>query len=116
MIMNNKMSNWDLKVKFDTAFDKIFFSNDFKNAMLNKFGIAPAGMTFDTRYNDDVSEIYFVLVSKSYGYEYSGERVVGDYSLNKFEFSREMFDFAIDYLSMNARELWAEIINYEFAY
>ena len=116
MIMNNKMSNWDLKVKFDTAFDKIFFSNDFKNAMLNKFGIAPAGMTLDTRYDDDVSEIYFVLVSKSYGYEYSGERVVGDYSLNKFEFSREMFDFAIDYLSMNARELWAEIINYEFAY
>ena len=116
MIMNNKMSNWDLKVKFDTAFDKIFFSNDFKNAMLNKFGIAPAGMTLDTRYDDDVSEIYFVLVCKSYGYEYSGERVVGDYSLNKFEFSREMFDFAIDYLSMNARELWAEIINYEFAY
>lgn len=116
MIMNNKMSNWDLKVKFDTVFDKIFFSNDFKNAMLNKFGIAPVGMTFDTRYDDDVSEIYFVLVSKSYGYEYSGEMVIGDYSLNKFEFRREMFDFAIDYLSMNARELWAEIINYEFAY
>ena len=114
--MNNKISNWDLKVKYDTAFDKIFFSNDFKIAMLNKFGIAPTGMTFDTRYDDDVSEPYFALCCKLYGYEYSGERVVGDYSLNKFELSKEMFDFAIDYLAMHARELWADIINYEFTY
>lgn len=111
-----KLSNWDLKVKFDTAFDKIFFSKEFKNAMLKKFGIAPRGMTFDTRYDDDVSEIYFVLVSKRYGYEYSGEIIIGDYSLNKYDFSREMFDFAIDYLAMNDRELWAEITNYEFTY
>ena len=116
MIMNKKMSNFDLKVKFDTAFDKIFFSKEFKNAMLKKFGICPNGMTFDTRYDDDVSEIYFILVSKSYGYEYSGERVVGDYTLNKFEFSKDMFDFAIDYFAMNDRETWAEIVNYEFGY
>ena len=70
--MTKKMSNFDLKVKFDTAFDKIFFSKEFRNAMVKKFGICPNGMTFDTRYDDDVSEIYFVLVSKSYGYEYSG--------------------------------------------
>ena len=114
--MNKKMSNFDLKVKFDTAFDKIFFSKEFINAMVKKFGICQKGMTFDTRYDDDVSEIYFILVSKSYGYEYSGERVVGDYSLNKFEFTEEMFDFAINYLSMNDRETWTEIINYEFGY
>lgn len=114
--MNKKMSNWDLKVKFDTALDNIFFSKEFRIAIMKKFKIAPNGMTFDTRYDDDVSEIYFVLVSKKYGYEYSGEHVIGDYTLNKFEFSREMFDFAIDYLAMNNRDLWNEIINYEFTY
>lgn len=114
--MNGEMDNFDLKVKFDTAFDKIFFSNGFKNAMVKKFGICPNGMTFDTKYDDDNSKIYFVLVSKSYGYEYSGERVIGDYTLNKFEFSKEMFDFAIDYFIMNDYETWAKIDNYEFRY
>ena len=114
--MSKKMSNWDLKVKFDTAFDKLFFSSKFKNSMIKKFGYCPNGMTLDTRYDDDASEIYFVLVSKKYGYEYSGDIVIGDFTLNKFEFSREMFDFAIDYLAMNDRDTWSEIVNYEFSY
>ena len=114
--MNGKMCNFDLKVKFDTIFDKIFFSNGFKNAMVKKFGICPNGMTFDTRYDDEESKIYFVLVSKNYGYEYSGEKVIGDYTLNKFDFSKEMFGFAIDYLVANNYETWVEIADYEFRY
>lgn len=114
--MNGEMCNFDLKVKYDTTFDKIFFSNEFKNAMVKKFGICPNGTTFDTRYDDEESKIYFVLVSKNYGYEYSGERVIGDYTLNKFEFSKEMFDFVIDYFATNDHETWTEIFNYEFGY
>lgn len=110
------MSNFDLKIKFDKAFDKLFFSKNFRAEMTKKFGMCPTGMTIDTCYNNDDSEIYFKLVSKNYGYEYSGEMVVGDYTLNKFIFTQEMADFAISYIRNNAPDLFDEIKTFEIVY
>lgn len=110
------MSNFDLKIKFDKAFDKLFFSKNFRAEMTNKIGICPKGITFDTCYDNDDSEIYFKLVSKNYGYEYSGEMVVGDYTLNKFVFTQEMADFAISYIRNNAPDLFDEIKAFEIVY
>ena len=105
-----------LKIKFDTAFDNLFYSKEFKDAMLKKFGIVPAGITFDTRFDDDVSEPFFCLCCKKYGYEFSGERVVGDYTINKYKFTREMFEFCMDYTDNVSKEIYNEMINYDFTY
>lgn len=105
-----------LKIKFDTAFDNLFYSKEFKDAMIKKFGIVPAGLTFDTRFDDDVSEPFFCLCCKKYGYEYSGERVVGDYTINKYKFTREMFEFCMDYTDNISKEIYNEMINYDFTY
>lgn len=105
-----------LKIKFDTAFDNLFYSKEFKDAMIKKFGIAPAGLTFDTRFDDDVSEPFFCLCCKKYGYEFSGERVVGDYTINKYKFTREMFEFCMDYTDNVSKEIYNEMINYDFTY
>ena len=104
-----------LKIKFDTAFDNLFYSKEFKDAMIKKFGIVPAGLTFDTRF-DDVSEPFFCLCCKKYGYEFSGERVVGDYTINKYKFTREMFEFCMDYTDNVSKEIYNEMINYDFTY
>ena len=105
-----------LKIKFDTAFDNLFYSKEFKDAMIKKFGIVPAGLTFDTRFDDDVSEPFFCLCCKKYGYEFSGERVVGDYTINKYKFTREMFEFCMDYTDNVSKEIYNEMINYDFTY
>ena len=105
-----------LKVKFDTAFDNLFYSKEFKDAMIKKFGIVPAGLTFDTRFDDDASEPFFCLCCKKYGYEFSGERVVGDYTINKYKFTREMFEFCMDYTDNVPKEVYNEMINYDFTY
>ena len=105
-----------LKIKFDTAFDNLFYSKEFKDAMIKKFGIVPTGLTFDTRFDDDVSEPFFCLCCKKYGYEFSGERVVGDYTINKYKFTREMFEFCMDYTDNVSKEIYNEMINYDFTY
>lgn len=105
-----------LKIKFDTVFDNLFYSKEFKDAMIKKFGIVPAGLTFDTRFDDDVSEPFFCLCCKKYGYEFSGERVVGDYAINKYKFTREMFEFCMDYTDNVSKEIYNEMINYDFTY
>ncbi len=109
-------NQFKLKIKFDTAFDNLFYSKEFKDAMVKKFGIVPAGLTFDTRFDDDVSEPFFCLCCKKYGYEFSGERVVGDYTINKYKFTREMFEFCMDYTDNVSKEIYNEMINYDFTY
>ena len=109
-------NQFNLKVKFDTAFDNLFYDKKFKEEMLKRFKVVPAGLTFDTRFDDDVSEPYFLLCCKRYGYEYSGERVIGDYVINKYNISREMFDFCLDYTDNVDKEIYDEIVNYDFTY
>lgn len=104
------MGNFDLKVKYDTQLDELFFSKDFKNAMLKQFGISPAGLTIDTRYDDDESDIYFYICCKEYGYDFSGERVVGDYMLRKYNLSDDMEQFCVNYLAEKAPELYEEMV------
>ena len=110
-------SQFNLKAKYDPAFDNLFFDKKFKNEMLKRFKVVPAGLTFDTRFLDDADpEPYFVLCCKRYGYEYSGERVVGDYVINKYKFSKEIFDFCMEYLSNLESPIYHEIIDYEFTF
>ena len=111
--MNREKFN--AKVKYDNFFDDVFFSKEFKNALIKEFGYAPYGMTFDTCFLDD-SEIYFKLVSKSYGYEYSGEHVIGDYTLNKFNFTENIFNFTINYIKSNYLDFWEDVKEYTFIY
>ncbi len=104
-----------LKVKYDTAFDNLFFSTDFKQKMTAKFGVCPQGTTFDTSYDDDNSPVYFKIVSKSYGYEYSSfDRVVGDFMLNKYDYTQEMGAFLLEYIAEKDPELAREIYGYDF--
>ena len=44
-------NNFDLKVKYDTFFDEIFFSKDFTNKMVENFKYCPSGLTIDTKIN-----------------------------------------------------------------
>ena len=96
------MENFDLKVKYDTQLDNLFFSKDFKNSMLAQFGIAPAGLTIDTRYD-----------KKRYGYEYSErDHVIGDYSLTHYKLTDDMEQYCVDYLAEKEPELYEEMIKY----
>ena len=109
------MENFDLKVKYDTQLDNLFFSKDFKNSMLAQFGIAPAGLTIDTRYDKDAGfgDIYFAICCKRYGYEYSErDHVIGDYSLTHYKLTDDMEQHCVNYLAEKKPELYEEMIKY----
>ena len=109
------MENFDLKVKYDTQLDNLFFSKDFKNSMLAQFGIAPAGLTIDTRYDKDASfgDIYFTICCKRYGYEYyERDHVIGDYSLTHYKLTDDMEQHCVNYLAEKEPELYEEMIKY----
>ena len=108
MISKNMEKYNEIKDKYDTIFDNLCFSKEFKNAMLEKFGYCPGGLTADTRYNETTSNLYFVICCKEYGYEYRGERVTGDYVIKDYEVNDEMFQFVLQYIADN---LDIEIVN-----
>lgn len=101
-----------LKVKFDKLFDDVFFSKEFKNFILENTGYCPNGLTFDTNINDKgVPE--FMSLCKEYGYDCSGERVIGDYTLGKTPTNMEQLtNLMLEYLKENKKDLYDEIINY----
>ena len=80
------MENFDLKVKYDTQLDNLFFSKDFKNSM---------------------------LAQKRYGYEYSErDHVIGDYSLTHYKLTDDMEQYCVNYLAEKEPELYEEMIKY----
>ena len=105
---------FDLKVKYDKLFDKLFFSRDFRIKMTEKFSYCPRGITFDTCLNEKTGNIYFNACCKDYGYEYhSWDRVVGDYSV-RCGVNDEMFNYMMEYLYDHLdKEMIDELNTYE---
>lgn len=65
------------KFKYDKMLDDVFFTSKFKQYIVEKCKYCPDGLTIDTNIIHD--EIKFVVCTKKYGYEFSGERVPGDF-------------------------------------
>jgi len=103
------------KVKYDTILDDIFFSKEFKDFIIKKFGYCPNGLTFDT-YADGDKPIEFICRCKKYGYEYSGERVIGDYRIENppsIELAKYAYEM-LKYLQDNYPTIYEEIAKYDF--
>lgn len=105
----------DLKIKYDKTFDNIFFSKEFKNFIVEKFGYCPNGLTFDTEIKNDKPE--FTCCCKKYGYDYpSTDRVIGDYQIDNpspvdlEKYIYEMFN----YLKDNYPIIYDDIYEYNF--
>lgn len=109
--MSNK--EFEIKKKFDTVFDELFFSKEFKNAVTSKFGICPNGLTFDTNYDEDSTDtkIYLYICCKKYGYDYSEkDHVIGDYYLldNK-NIPDGIADFMVNWVKQKNPEIFHEL-------
>lgn len=101
-----------LKKKYDKIFDDIFFSKDFKNYMIGKIGYCPNGLTIDTEVIDDKPE--FTCMCKEYGYEYSGDPVIGDFrKLNTPNNIDILANLMMEYLHKNYLDLYNEIIQFD---
>ena len=107
----------EIKFAYDEKFDRLFFSKDFKAKMVEKFHICPRGLTCDTRF-DEEGKMYFCFCCKDYGYDFSGDYVLGDYTLRKQEIKQEWVPFLFDYISENDPTLYQECVekDYDFYY
>ena len=98
------------KFKYDKMLDDVFFTSKFKQYIVEKCKYCPDGLTIDTNIIHD--EIKFVVCTKKYGYEFSGERVPGDFYDLKYQVEEKMTDALLDYLAENNAELYNEIFKY----
>lgn len=110
------MSNKDIEIKkkFDTAFDEMFFSKEFKEAVTGKFGICPDGLTFDTDYNEDSTDtkLCLYICCKKYGYDYpEKDHVIGDYYLldNSKNIPKDIAQFMVDWVKEKNPEIFHEL-------
>lgn len=105
-----------LKVKYDKIFDDIFFSKEFKDFIIEKFGYCPNGLTFDTYASGD-KPLEFICRCKKYGYDYSSsDRVIGDYRIENppsIDFEKYAYEM-LKYLKDNYPAIYDEISEYEF--
>lgn len=109
------MIDKSLKSYYDPLFDEIFYSKEFIDYVLKNKGYCPNGLTIDTCFDD--KGMYFTCCCKEYGYEYSGERVVGDYTLVNPNVDLE--DYAIlcfKYLNNVNPEVASEVEKYDICY
>lgn len=110
----------EFKEKWDPVFDKMFFSDDFKSKMIEKFKFSPAGLTIDSREKNN-GVFYFSLCCKRYGYDFNeADHVIGDYMILHNKFLEDNFieirTFVIDYVYYNYRDIYDELLktNYDF--
>ena len=102
----------ELKSKYDKLFDDIFFDSKFTDFIVQECGYCPRGLTIDTEVNDNKPE--FTCRLKIYGYEYSNERVIGDYTIIKPTVELEKYAYKMmEYLQKNHPELYADIMKYD---
>lgn len=121
--MKKNDANLKLKWTIDEIFLKIFDTKDFKQKVIEKFKYCPEGLGFDTCFyvekdesDEYEGEPYFLLCSKIYGDEYSGEKVMGDYHYGDYKGNEEMLNFCKQYLYDKAPELYDKIKKYDFYY
>ena len=104
-----------MKIEFDNAFNKLFFSKDFIDKMIERFHLCPAGLTIDT-YTVD-SNVTFRCVTKRYGYDnsvkYIPDAAWDDYEIldDKIEF--DIVKFMWDYVRINNPKLYEDALDME---
>ena len=109
------MNKENLKSYYDSLFDDIFFSKEFIDYVLKNKGYCPKGLTVDTKFDDN--GMYFKCCCKEYGYEYSNERIVGDFTILKPNVDME--DYAIlcfKYLNKVNPKVCSEVEKYDICY
>lgn len=100
---------WDLKRKYDEAFDKVFLREDFRFHATSILKRCPKGLDLDTCFDNVTEEMVIVCRCKIYGYEYSSfEHVCGDYYCEEMA-TRQMLDICLTYLQEKNPVLYDEI-------
>lgn len=94
----------DIKFDYEKRFNKLFFSNDFKQKMIEKCHYCPQGLTIDVDF-DDNNEIEFCIYCKKYNYDFSDSIVDGDYVLLKTPIKDEWVDVMKQYIKDNDKWL-----------
>ena len=108
-ITPNNEEQWELKKKYDTAFDKLFLKQDFKFYATSILKRCPNGLDLDTQMYEEDHEIYFRCVCKLYGYDFSStDRVIGDYYFGD-DTTEEMLQVCLDYMKEKNPALYDEI-------
>ena len=69
-----------------------------------------SGLTIDTNIDDDKPQ--FCVCTKEYGYEYSGERVPGDFYNLNYKINENLIEHIMRYLYMTNKNLFNEILKY----
>lgn len=107
----NEEEKLKFKFDYDKRLDDVFFTNEFKRYIVGKHRYCPDGLTVNTSITGDTP--CFVVCTKKYGYEYSGERVPGDYYDLKYDIDHDIADSVMDYLYDTNPDLYHEIFRYE---
>ena len=100
---------WNLKRKYDEAFDKVFLRDRFRMQATSILKWCPKGLDLDTCFDSETEEMVIVCRCKIYGYDFSSfDRVCGDYYCEEMA-TRQMLDICLTYLQENNPELYEEI-------
>lgn len=95
------------KFKYDKMLDDVFFTRKFKQYMMENCKFCPSDLTIDCDVDDD--EPRFYVCTKEYGYDYSGERVPGDFYNLDYNINENLYIHAFLYLYMTNENLFHEI-------
>lgn len=90
--------------------DDVFFTKEFKQYMMENCKFCPSGLTIDTNIDDEKPQ--FCVCTKEYGYEYSGERVPGDFYNLNYKINENLLEHTMRYLYMTNKNLFNEILKY----
>ena len=100
---------WDLKRKYDEAFDNVFLREGFRMHATSILKRCPKGLDLDTCFDSDTEEMVIVCRCKIYGYDFSSfDRVCGDYYCEE-DATKEMLDIFLNYLQEKNPALFYEI-------
>ena len=91
------------KRTYDKIFDDLFFSDEFKDFCVKKLKHYPVGLTIDTI--DKGKEKFFVVCCKEYGYDFSGQRVIGDYVVTNQNVEDKYIAACCEYVQLKKPEL-----------
>lgn len=105
-----KEEKLQFKFKYDKMLDDVFFTKEFKQYMMENCKFCPSGLTIDTNIDDDKPQ--FCVCTKEYGYDYSGERVPGDFYNLNYKINENLIEHIMRYLYMTNKNLFNEILKY----
>lgn len=100
----------DFKRKYDKIFDDLFFTNEFRDYCVKEMKRCPAGLTINT-IDDEQEGKYFKTCCKKYGYDFSGDRIIGDYTFGEKLDDIRYTETCLNYLYDKNREVFDYIMN-----